>query len=153
MKANFTNFYFNKTLRSIFAFCVVVLMSVNAFAQTTATEDFENETSSTSFSESGINFTHNFTNFQQNLAPYGYAGSAKFLELFSSGTNTVATANINLNSATNPGIGFKINSFAAYTAGGNSGSPALNGILTVSGTPVGSSTVVTANINILSAVH
>lgn len=44
MKTIFTNSCFNKAFRSLLAFCVVLLMSISASAQTTATEDFENET-------------------------------------------------------------------------------------------------------------
>ena len=42
MKIIFTKL-FNKTLKKQLAFCIVLLISVNALAQVTATEDFENE--------------------------------------------------------------------------------------------------------------
>lgn len=122
-----------------------------AIAQTTATEEFENETAgSTTFSEGtpNINFTHTFTLL--NAAGFGYAGSNKYLELKMSGINT-KSATISINNALNPSVSFKINSFAGYVAGGSSGSPAINGAVTVSGTPVGSSTGVSATINIASA--
>ena len=62
MKTIFTNSYFNNTFKSLLVFCTVLLMSINAFAQVTATEDFENETTAVdatphTFSESGISFS------------------------------------------------------------------------------------------------
>ena len=151
MKTNFTNYFFNKTLKGLLAFCVVLLMSINAFAQITATEEFESETvGSGVFSESGINFTFNkgTTSAQKfdiiSLTPYGFGGSAKFFEMYSIGSNSTATGTISINNSTNPGIGFKINSFAAYTAGGGSGSPQYNGIVRVYGIPMGGGAAVTA---------
>jgi Calx-beta domain len=133
-------------------------LSISAlFGQVTATEEFENETVGAGvFSESGINFTFNngTTAIQKfdiiSLSPFGYAGSAKFLEMYSIGSNSTATGTISINATTNPGIGFKINSFAAYTAGGGSGSPMYNGLLRVYGTPMGGGASVTTTIAISS---
>ena len=127
-------------------------LSIHAvFGQVTATEDFENEvTGSTSFSEGAltpINFTHTFSFVS--LPTFGYGGSAKFLEMAQNGGIATTTKTINLNTAMHPGIGFKINSFAGYTSNSGAGSVLYNGIVTISGTPVGSSTPVSAAINIL----
>ena len=156
MKTIFTNSYFNKTLKSLLTFCVILLMSINAFTQVTATEEFENETVGTGvFNESGINFTFNngTTSTQKlgiiSLPPFGFGGSAKFLELATQGSVFPKTATATIAIA-NAGIGFKINSFAGLTAEGNSGSPNFNGLVTISGTPVGGGATVSATISILS---
>ena len=63
MKTIFTNSYFNNTFKSLLVFCTVLLMSINAFAQVTVTENFEDEApvpQSSPFKktnvQSGINF-------------------------------------------------------------------------------------------------
>jgi CHRD domain/Secretion system C-terminal sorting domain/Calx-beta domain len=136
---------------AIFAFSSVIN------GQTTATEDFENETAANSgvvFSEGGINFTTTFPLKDFPLpfpsGSYGYGASAKYLEIARVGMIQTTTATISLNTAINPGIGFKINSFAAYTAANNGGTIPNDGIVTVSGTPVGGGAVVSANISVLS---
>ncbi len=132
---------------------ITLIMSNLAYSQITATEDFENETAVNSnavFSESGINFLttfplQNFPNAYPN-GSFGYAGSAKFLEIKRVGLIQTTSATISLNTATNPGIGFKINSFAAYTSADNGGNIPIDGIVTVSGTPVGGGVMVSADI-------
>jgi hypothetical protein len=147
MKPIFTSF-FGKKMQLLMAMCCLFVIN-GAIAQTTATEDFENETSPSSFSEGTptINFTHTFT--LQNIAGgFGYNGSAKFLDFGMSGTTVTKSATISINNTLNPSVSFKINSFAAYVSAGGSGATPYNGQVTVSGTPVGANTPVSATINI-----
>jgi hypothetical protein len=144
MKIIFTKL-FNKTHKKQLAFCAVLLMSINAFAQVTATEDFENEATlnnvtSHTFSESGISFSTDLT-FQVTSSGFGYNNSANYI--FVQGTNVTKTITIS-----NASTAFKINSFAAFVAS-NSGGTATNGIVTFVGTLVGGSTV-TATVNVAS---
>ena len=146
MKTNFTNSYFNKTLNGLMAFCVVLLMSINAFAQVTATEDFENEatanaTTSHTFSESGISFSTDLT-FQKFVTTFGYNNSTSYIQV--NGNTVTKTITIQ-----NASTSFKINSFAAYVATATNGNGATNGAITFVGTLVGGSTV-TATVNVAS---
>ncbi|MEA5461202.1 Calx-beta domain-containing protein [Arcicella sp. LKC2W] len=146
MKTNFTNSYFNKTLNGLMAFCVVLLMSINAFAQVTATEDFENESTANSttphtFSESGISFSTDLT-FQKFVTTFGYNNSTSYIQV--NGNTVTKTITIQ-----NASTSFKINSFAAYVATATNGNGATNGAITFVGTLVGGSTV-TATVNVAS---
>ncbi len=141
--------FFSKRISLLIGMCLM-LMSLQSLAQTTATEEFENETAASTFSESGVNFTHTF--LLRTAAGFGYNGSNKFLELANNtqNLNTVSAA-ISINNSLNPSLSYKINSFAAYVSAGGAGATPYNGEITVTGTPVGSSTAVSATISIASA--
>ncbi|MCP9769227.1 hypothetical protein EGI22_15025, partial [Lacihabitans sp. LS3-19] len=146
MKTIFTLSIINIKLKSLLSFFVVLLISINTFAQVTATEDFETETNNGSFVESSINFTHTFS--LTTLAPYGYGGSSKFLELITNSPATSNSANIAINNSLNPGACYKINSFAAYVSNSSGGAIPMNGSITVSGIPCGQVNTLMANITI-----
>ena len=147
MKTNFTNSYFNEIFKTLLAFCIVLLMSIHAFAQVTATEEFENEAtldevSTHTFSESGISFATNLTFQITGGTGFGYANSSNYINI--SGASLTKTITIS-----NASTSFKINSFASYVAANSSGGTATNGSITFIGTLVGGGTA-TATINVAS---
>jgi hypothetical protein len=126
-------------------FLLLIFIGIRAFGQVTATEDFEGESGNT-FSESGIQFTHQFT--LANIPGFGYNGTRNFLEIGMSGSTTTLSANIKIETAN---LSFKINSFVGYVSSGATGITPYNGSITVTGTPVGGSAPVSATISIASA--
>lgn len=149
-KISIFSFFINKKaiILSTVIFCM--LLSNTSLGQVTATEDFENETATNTFSESGINFNYStFVLF--NTGTYGYGNSKNFIKIAQAPTAYTTTGTIGLNTSMNPGIGFKINSFAGYVASDQGANTPYNGALTVSGIPVGGSSTISATINIASA--
>ncbi len=158
MKNNFTNFY-HKTFRNLLAFCMVLWMSINVFAQTTATEDFEDEgpvPQSAPFKksnvQSGINFTMTgrlkVTGLPTSVV--GANGSHYFMDSndgLLSGTVTGNIGSFAINNTLNPSTAFKINSFAGYVASDILGNNTTSGNITFIGTKVDNTTV-SATINI-----
>ena len=155
-----TFFTFSKKMKTV----NLILLSFSFFASTfisnaqvTATEDFENEAAAhdalnPSFSEGSptINFTTGGSFKFNAVGTYGYANSKNYIYISQPPTNSTTTGTININTALNPGIGFKINSFAAYVAWDGGANLPYNGQVTISGTPIGGSPISTT-INISSA--
>ncbi|GGD83830.1 hypothetical protein GCM10011514_54780 [Emticicia aquatilis] len=148
MKTIFTQF-FNKTFKTLLAFAVVLLMSVHALAQVTATEDFENETTLNNttphtFTESGISF-FSTTLFQNISTPrFGYSNSTSYIVIANELEGVGLSKSITINNAS---TSFKINSFAAFISSSKGGSVATNGNVTFVGTLVGGGTA-TATVNV-----
>ena len=152
MKAIFTNSYFNKTFRSLLAFCVVLLMSINASAQVTATENCEDEAPvpvvapfKKTITQSGIKF-----NLTGRLKLSGTAGgglganaSSYFIDSNDgpSGTVTGNIGSIAIDATNNPSTAFKVNSFAAYLGNSWDGNTNTAGSVTFIGTKVDNTTV------------
>ena len=150
MKTIFTNSYFNNTFKSLPVFCTVLLMSINAFAQVTATEDFENETTAVdatphTFSESGISFSTTLK-YQRNTGNYGFGASTSYISIRNATNGVGQTETITVSNAS---TSFKINSFAAYIGSNPAGSVATNGSITFVGTLVGGGTAA-AVVNVAS---
>ena len=122
------------------------LLPFCAFAQVTATEDFENETTANAttphtFSESGISFLSTLT-FQKFATTFGYNNSTSYIQV--NGNTVTQTITIQ-----NASTSFKINSFAAYVATASSGNGATNGPISFVGTLVGGATV-SGTVNVAS---
>ncbi len=149
MKKNFTHSYFNKAFKSLLAFCVVLLMSISASAQTTATEDFENETTVDeatphTFSESGISFSSTLK--YNNGGNFGFNNSLAYIYLNNTTDGVGRSGTITISNAS---TSFKINTFASYVGLNTNGFTPTNGTITFVGTLVGGSTL-TATVNVAS---
>ena len=164
MKTIFTNSYFNNTFKSLLVFCTVLLMSINAFAQVTVTENFEDEApvpQSSPFKktnvQSGINFvmTGRLKVFGSPTGTFGANGSNYFMDSNDGPLSGSVTGNIgsfSINNTLNPSTAFKINSFAGYVASDILGNNNVAGTITFIGTKVDNTTA-TATVNIPANVN
>ncbi len=148
-----------KTL-TVIGFIVFFSFSNTIYGQFAFTEDFENEltphlTLNSSFSETVSGTTINFNCSRRmqfhSQGTFGYLNSLKYLYIAQPSDSFTTTGIISLNTSANPGIGFKIDSFAAYVASDQGANNPFAGAVTISGTPIDGSGFVSATINIASA--
>lgn len=144
--------FFTKSIKLILLFSLGWIIPFCTFAQVTATEDFENETTTNdaaphTFSEGGISFLSTLK-YQKNNGFFGYAGSSSYIYLNNVTNGVGLSQTITITTAS---TSFKINSFAAYAASNTGGATPTNGTVTFVGTLATGGTTTPVVINVGSA--
>lgn len=134
------------------AFCVILLMTINVFAQVTATENCEDEGGNLTVSpykktmtQSGVKFnlTGRLRLFGNTGGTLGANGSAHFIDSGDGPTSPTIIGNIGsiaIDATNNPSTAFKVNSFAAYLGNTWDGGTNVGGSITFIGTKVDNTT-------------